>query len=78
MSLDFLNSFKQANSYDDEETFCIVTDENGNSELMHEYSSISIFDIGFSMKVNEMWLILANKIQEDFQERFIYEKNTVY
>lgn len=78
MSLDFLNSFKQANSYEDAETFCIVTDDSGNSELMHEYSSISIFDIGFSMKVNDMWLILADKIQNDYQERFIYEKNTVY
>lgn len=73
LNLDFLDSQKKTHDYLDTEYSDIVTDENGNTEIMHEYSGISIYEIPFSMTVSDMWLKLADRIQSENRERFIYE-----
>ena len=58
-------SDKRTHCYHDSHHSHIITDENNVSELMEEESSISIYDIPFTLKIKQEWLLMAYKIQKE-------------
>ena len=65
-----LVSEKTTSRYQDEYHEEIIVDDYGNSELMHEYSSISVVDIPFSMSLEKnykkliQYLARGNKYED--------------
>lgn len=58
-------SQKRTHSYCDTEHSDTVTDLQGHTEVMTEGSSISIYDIDFTMTVEADWLRMAETIQKE-------------
>ena len=56
-----IKNVKKAHAYNDKPHTRVITDYQGNSEEMTEYSSVGIFDVNFSMKMNSDYtrLIMA-------------------
>lgn len=60
-----IENCKNAHAYNDEYHEDIVTDEDGNTETMCEYSSIGIFPIDFSLKIDERFLEIIELYAEN-------------
>lgn len=54
---------KLASKYNTEEHFDLITDEFGNTETMHEYQSVSLIPVDFTLKVKQEWLKWATTNQ---------------
>lgn len=59
------DSLKKTHCYVDFRHSDTITDEDGNSELMTEESSISLYEVSFKINVNQVWLAWAKEIQHD-------------
>lgn len=58
---------KKAHEYIDDEYSTTVTDEQGNTEVMHELSAVRIYDIDFSMKLSEQYVMLLSMVKDDMR-----------
>lgn len=56
LELGFCEAMKKASRYNDKPHSDIVTDEQGHTETMTETSSMCLYDIGFSLSVDDEWL----------------------
>lgn len=68
LSLSELVSEKTTTRYNDDEHAETIIDAFGNSELMHEYSSVSIIDIPFSMSLEKSYRNLIEKLKQERME----------
>lgn len=58
-------SLKLASAYHVEEHTDIVTDEHGNSEIMHEFSSVALVPIEFSITIKSVYKTMVNEIMKE-------------
>lgn len=65
LELDLDDSNKLTTSYNDEQHSDIVVDEFGNSEIMHETSSVCLYKIPFKMTVDKYYYALWLAIKEE-------------
>lgn len=58
-------SLKLASNYEIEEYTAIVTDEHGNSEMMHEFSGVALVPIEFTLKMDDVYTSLFEEILKE-------------
>ena len=65
LELDLDDSSKLTTAYNDKPHSDVVTDAYGNSETMHEESSVCLYKIPFKMTVDDYYQALVKVVQED-------------
>lgn len=58
-------SLKLASNYEIKEYSDIVTDEHGNSEIMHEFSGVALVPIEFTLKMDDVYKALFEEILKE-------------
>ena len=58
---------KLRSKYIDDETAAEITDNFGNTEIMHEMSSVTLLNTDFTLTLSKYYLLMLNSIK-DYEE----------